>query len=303
MGQERRASALGIAGGLAVIYLVWGSTYLAMKVTIESMPPFLSGGVRFVVAGLVLWGWARAAGVDRPTARQWRNAAVVGVLFFLLGNGGVGWAFDVEKVPSGLAALTVATTPAWMVLIDWAWGGPRPRLPVGVGIAVGLVGVAVLVGTDGESGVSLPGAVALTTASVAWAAGSIVARRADLPRSSALTTGMEMLAGGVALAALGGLTGEGPRLDLGRVSAPSAAAFVYLVAAAVVALCVYTWLLTVADPGLVGTYAFVNPVVAVALGAALADEPLTRQVGAAAALVVVGVALIAWPRSRRPEPS
>ena len=300
MGHERRASGAGVAAGLAVIYLVWGSTYLGMKVAIETMPPFLMGGARFLVGGAILLVWAWAAGAARPTARQWANAAVVGLLFFLAGNGGVAWAMDAEHVPSGLAALTVATTPAWMVLLEWAWGGQRPRLLVGVGIAVGLAGVAVLAaGGDTPGGVTPAGAAVLVGASAAWAVGSVFARHADLPGSPALTTGMEMAAGGVGLAVLGAAVGEHARWDPAGVSLASAGAFAFLVAAAVGALVVYTWLLTVADPGLVGTYAFVNPVVAVVLGAALADEELTRRTGVAAALVVLGVALIVWPR--RPE--
>lgn len=297
MGVERRAAAGAVALGLGVIYLVWGSTYLGMKVAIETIPPFLMGGVRFLLGGAALLVWAWAAGVPRPTARQWAHAAVVGVLFFLVGNGGVAWALDAEHVPSGLAALTVATTPAWMVLLDWLWGGPRPRALVGLGIAVGLVGVGVLTGGGDETGgVSVAGAVALTGASLAWAVGSLYARRVDLPRSARLTTGMEMVAGGVGLALAGAAFGEHGRFDPAGVSGASAGAFAFLVAAAVVALSVYTWLLTVADPGLIGTYAFVNPVVAVLLGWAVLGEGLTPRVGAAAALVVLGVALIVWPR-------
>ncbi|MBX9584428.1 MAG: EamA family transporter [Gemmataceae bacterium] len=295
MGQERRASRAGVVGCLAILYLVWGSTYLGMRVAMETAPPFLTGGTRFFLAGAVLYVWASARGIDRPTARQWGNAAFAGVLMLLVGNGCVAWAMAAEKVPSGLAALTVATTPAWMVLLDWAWGGPRPRALVGVGIAAGLAGVAVLAGA-GAGGVSVAGAAVLTLASVSWAVGSLFARHADLPRSPARTTGMEMLAGGAALAALGAAAGEHAGFDPAGVSLASALAFGYLLAAAVVAMSAFTWLMTVADPGLVGTYAFVNPVVAVVLGAALADEELTARTGAAAALVVLGVALIVWPR-------
>ena len=298
MGQERRASGLSIALGLACIYLVWGSTYLGMRVAIETLPPFLMGGVRFLLGGAVLLVWARAAGVPRPTARQWANAAVAGLFLFLGGNGGVAWAMDTEKVPSGLAALTVATTPAWMVVLDWAWGGRRPRAVVGLGILVGLAGVGVLAGGGADAGgVSVAGAVALTAASASWAVGSVFARHADLPRSPGLTTAMEMMTGGVGLAAAGAALGEHARFDPAGVSPASAVAFVLLVAAAVLALSVYTWLLGVADPGLIGTYAFVNPVVAVLLGWAVAGEKLSGRVGAAAALVVLGVALIVWPRS------
>ncbi|MBX9626405.1 MAG: EamA family transporter, partial [Gemmataceae bacterium] len=232
MGVERRAAGAGVAAGLAVIYLVWGSTYLGMQVAIETIPPFLMGGVRFLLGGAILLGWVWAAGVGRASARQWRNAAVAGVLLFLGGNGGVAWAFDVEKVPSGLAALTVATTPAWMVLLEWAWGGRRPRLVVGLGIAVGLAGVAVLAGGGGVAGgVSPAGAAALTIASLSWAVGSIFARRSDLPRSPAQTTAMEMLAGGAALAAVGWLAGEPARFIPANVTTVSGVAFAYLVAA------------------------------------------------------------------------
>ncbi|MDB5308548.1 MAG: hypothetical protein JWO38_2750 [Gemmataceae bacterium] len=297
LGVRKEASRVGLILGLAVIYVVWGSTYLAIHYAIETVPPFLMAGARFLLAGALLTGWAWARRDGRPTGRQWRNAAVAGLLMLLVGNGGVTWAQ--QTVPSGVASLVAATMPGWLVVFEWGRAGRRPRPAVAAGIVVGLTGVAVL-GLPGlvglSDGVSLSGTAALLVAAASWAAGSLFARHADLPRSPTLTTGMEMLAGGVALTATGVLTGEPDRFDPVDVSAASAAAFLYLLAAAVLALSVYTWLLTVADPGLVGTYAFVNPVVAVLLGWAVAGEQLTPPVGLAAALVVAGVALITWPR-------
>lgn len=277
----------------ACIYLVWGSTYLAIRVAVETLPPFLMAGTRFVLAGAFLYAWGTRRGVPRPTARQWRNAVIAGVPLFVMGNGGVSWAE--QKFPSGLAALVVATLPAWLLLFDWLIGGRRgPRAIELIGIGLGLAGVAVLA-TPQEGG-SPVGVAVLTGASIAWAGGSLFTRYADRPASPVRTSGMQMLAGGVVMLALGPVLGETSRLSLAAVSVDSALAFAYLLAAAVVVVPAYTWLLTVSSPALVGTYAFVNPVVAVALGWALAGEPMTAETGLAVVLVVAGVGLLTWPR-------
>jgi drug/metabolite transporter (DMT)-like permease len=255
MGTESPpASRVKLILAFACIYVVWGSTYLAIRVAVETLPPFL------------------------------------------MGNGGVSWAE--QTFPSGLAALVVATLPAWLLLFDWLIGGRRGPRPVEViGIGLGLAGVAVLA-TPQEGGSQMIGVAVLVGASIAWAGGSLFSRYADFPASPVRTAGMQMLAGGAVMVALGPVLGETSRLSLGVVSLDSALAFTYLVAAAVVALPAYTWLLTVSSPALVGTYAFVNPVVAVALGWALAGEPLTGRTGLAVVLVVSGVALLTWLRRR-----
>jgi drug/metabolite transporter (DMT)-like permease len=277
----------------ACIYILWGSTYLAIRVAVETLPPFLMAGTRFLLAGGFLYILASRQGAPRPTGRQWQNAAIAGVPLFVMGNGGVSWAE--QSFPSGLAALVVATLPAWLLLFDWSIGGRRrPGLIEVVGIGLGLGGVAVLA-TPGEGG-SPVGVAVLVGASIAWAAGSLLSRYADLPTSPIRTAGMQMLAGGAVMVALGPVLGETGRLNVGTVTAESVASFAYLVAVAVVALPAYTWLLTVSSPAIVGTYAFVNPVVAVLLGWAVVRESMSPRTGLAVVFVVAGVAMLTWPR-------
>ena len=284
-----------LVAAFLAIYLIWGSTYLAIRFAIETIPPFLMAGARFVVAGSVLFAVARARGAPPPTMRQWGATTVVGLLLLLGGNGGVVWAEQV--VPSGLAALIVATVPLWMVLLEWARpGGERPSATVAGGIALGLVGVALLVGPGRVAGVGRVdplGAAVLLGASLAWAAGSLYSRRASLPIAPLLGAGMHMLSGGAALLLVGLLVGEGSRVVPETISAKSALALLYLIVfGAIIGFTAYVWLLRVTTPARVATYAYVNPVVAVLLGWALADEPLGLRVMAAAAMIVAAVALI-----------
>ncbi len=278
----------------AAIYVLWGSTYLAIRLAVETLPPFLMAGSRFLAAGTALYAFGVRTGTPAPSPRHWRNAAVGSVPLFVLGNGGVTWAE--QAVPSGAAALVVATLPAWLLLLDWAYGGRTgPRAVELAGIGLGIAGVALL---SAPGGIDPVGAGALLLAALAWAVGSLFNRYADLPASPARTAGMQMLVGGAIMAALGLALGEGGRLDPAAVSGRSAAAWAYLAAVAVVALPAYNWLLTATSPALVGTYAFVNPVVAVVLGWAVAGEPLGGRTGAAAALVVLGVMLLVLSRGR-----
>jgi drug/metabolite transporter (DMT)-like permease len=303
MGTERpTASRLALVAGFAVIYVVWGSTYVAIGLGVRTLPPFLMAGTRFLLSAAVLGLWAYLRGDARPTRRQWRNAAAAGVLMFVGGNGGVSFAQKV--LPSGLVALVVATVPAWLALFDWAGvSGRRPRARELAGIALGLGGVGALATAEHAPGVARPDMIGLViAASAAWAAGSLFARGADLPRSPVSVTAMEMLAGGVAVGALGLATGEAHRFDPAAVDNDSVWAFAYLLVAGLVALPTYTWLLTVTSPALVGTYAFVNPVVAVLLGWAVLGESLSGRALAAAALVVGGVVLITWPNAGRSRP-
>lgn len=296
MGTDRPVSRVKLVLAFACIYVLWGSTYLAIRVAVETFPPFLMAGTRFLVAGSFLYLLAVRQGTPRPTGRQWRNAIIAGVPLFVMGNGGVSWAQ--QTFPSGLAALVVATLPAWLLLFDWTIGGRRrPGLVEVVGIGLGLAGVGVLSATA-ETGPPVAAAV-LVGASIAWAAGSLFSRYADLPSSPVRTAGMQMLAGGAVMVVLGSLLGEANRAGTTAPSAGPVAAFAYLVAVAVVALPAYTWLLTITSPALVGTYAFVNPVVAVALGWAVMDEPMTPRTGLAVVLVVAGVGLLTWPRRGR----
>lgn len=297
MSERPSGARVGLA--LAAVYLVWGSTYLAIRFAVETLPPFLMAGTRFLVAGSLLYGWRRAAGFPRPTVAQWRAAAVVGGLMLLGGNGGVVWAE--QWVESGTAALMVASVPLWMVLLDWARpGGRAPRPAVWAGIAVGLVGVALLFGAPTVDARYTAGWVVLLLASIAWAAGSLYSRSAVLP-APLLATGMQMLAGGALLVLAGIGTGELAGVDPTRFSARSILALGYLIVfGSLIGYTAYVWLLRVTAPALASTYAYVNPVVAVFLGWLLAGERITPRIVLASLVIVGGVALITTARARRP---
>lgn len=288
--------------GFSAIYLLWGSTYLAIRFAIETLPPFLMAGTRFLVAGVALFIWARSRGVGLPDRTQVRDAAIVGVLLLLLGNGGVVWAE--QWVPSGLAALIVATVPLWMVALDWLWNGAaRPPLGVWAALLVGLGGVGLLTGTAaiGDAGrQGLIGAGVIVFSAFAWSVGSIYSKRVKMPAAPRMATAIQMTAGGCALLLTGTVLGEWGRFDPGSVSLRSALALLYLiVAGSLVAFSAYIWLLQVTTPARVSTYAYVNPVVALFLGWLLADEPVGPLTFAAAGLIlasVMALSLLASPR-------
>lgn len=285
----------------AAVYVIWGSTYLAIRFAIQTIPPGLMAGTRFVIAGAILYAWARLGGAPRPTRANWRAATIVGALLLLGGNGAVVWAE--RTVPSGLAALLAATTPIFMVLIDWLHhGGERPTLLRIAGLVLGLVGILVLVnpGSGGGSAVDPIGALMLLGGSVAWSLGSLYTRHAEMPASPLMATGIEMLAGGVLLLLAGAATGELRHFSLAAVTASSAIGLAYLITfGAIIGFTAYIWLLQVASPARVATYAYVNPVVAVILGWALAGEPITARTLVAAAIIIGSVVMISVGRGDR----
>ncbi|HWP57855.1 MAG TPA: EamA family transporter [Candidatus Acidoferrales bacterium] len=288
-----RASPWAIWVALAAVYLIWGSTYLAIRYAVETLPPFLMAGVRFIVSGAFLYALRRARGDPAPQARQWASATIIGTLLLVGGNGGVSWAE--QFVASGLVALLVATVPLWMVLLDALRpGGRLPGLRVAAGILIGFAGVVTLVGGEQARSHSedVIGAWVVVGASLLWALGSLFGRAADLPRSPLLGTSMEMLTGGAALIVLGTLAGEWQELHLAQASARSFLALGYLVVFGSTGFAAYVWLLRVAPTPLVATYAYVNPLVAVLLGYLLAAEPLTARTLFAAAAIVGSVALV-----------
>ena len=295
------ASRAQLLSAFAAVYIIWGSTYLAIRFAVETIPPFLMAGARFFVAGALLYVWALSRGAPRPSRAEWRAAAVTGTLLLLFGNGLVSWAE--QYISSGIAALLVTTTPLWMVLLDWARpGGERPRGAVFVGLALGFAGIVVLVGPGalaGDEGVNVPAALAVLVASFAWAAGSIYSRSAPKPASTLQGVGMQMLVGGAILGVVGPLLGE--RVDVAEVSMRSGLSLLYLIlVGALVGYTAYVWLLGHTTAAKASTYAYVNPVIAVLLGALLADEALNARVGIAALLIVGAVALITTVRSQRP---
>jgi drug/metabolite transporter (DMT)-like permease len=284
-----------IVAAFAAVYIVWGSTYLAIRYAVQSMPPFLMAGARFVVSGVILYAWARHRGARAPTARQWRDASITGVLMLCLGNGAVGWAE--QRVPSGLAALLVAVVPLWMVLIDWARpNGQRPTALVIAGVIVGFAGLIVLIGpsnlTGGDTAFSIA-ALVLVAASLAWASGSVFNRFGARPESAALSTGLQMIGGSVGLVAVGLLRGEAAQVHLGQVTVPSWIGWLYLVTfGSLVGFTAYIYLLKTVSPAKASTYAYVNPLVAVFLGWSIAGESVTTRTLAAAAVILTGVAMI-----------
>ena len=297
-----RASRTQILAAFASIYLIWGSTYLAIRYAVETIPPFIMGGVRFVVSGILLYAWARSRGAPRPTQLHWRNAVIAGGLLLLGGNGAVVWAE--QFVPSGLTALLVSILPFWLVIIEWV--RPPRRRPHGavlVGLIIGFIGIVVLVGPGnlgGHGDVRPIGAVVLILGSLSWAIGSFFSRDADLPESGLLTTGMEMLGGGALMLIAGTLSGELKQFDIRHVSAPSAIGLAYLITfGSLLGFTSYIWLLDKVSPARLGTYAYVNPVVAVVLGWAIASERLSLRTAVAAAIVICAVALITTARSSR----
>jgi drug/metabolite transporter (DMT)-like permease len=283
---------------MAAVYIVWGSTYLAIRFAVETMPPFLMAGVRFLIAGAAVYAFRRLRGDPAPARFEWRSAAIVGLLLLVGGNGSVVWAE--QRVPSGIAALLVGSAPLWMVLIDSLRpGGRRPGGWAILGVLVGFVGIAVLVGPSQligiEGNVDSLGAGALTLAALFWAAGSLYNRGARLPASPLLGTGMEMLAGGSGLLLLGTLTGEWSRLDFAGIAPRSWWGLGYLIVfGSLVGFAAYVWLLRVAPTTLVSTYAYVNPLVAIFVGNWLASEPITLRVLIAAAIIVGSVAAITF---------
>lgn len=297
-------SRTSLVGGFLAVYIIWGSTYLAIRFGVESMPPFLMAAVRYVVPGALMYAWMRRRGAPAPTGRQWRNAAVVGALMLLGGNGIVTWAE--QWVPSGLTALIIASVPLWMGLMNWmVEPASRPRARGITGIFLGFAGVAILVKPGGDLAGdprTVGAALAIVLASGLWAAGSLVARKADSPPSPFLATAMQMLTGAGALAITGTLSGEWGRLDLAAVTVKSALALFYLMTfGSIVALSAYVWLLQVTTPAKVSTYAYVNPVVAVLLGWALAAESVSGRTLTAAAIIILAVVLITTERARRPR--
>lgn len=290
---------------LLSVYIVWGSTYLAIAFAVQTMPPFLMAAARFLIAGGMLYAWRRFVSHDpAPRKIEWRSAAIVGLLLLLGGNGGVVWAE--QRVPSMIAALLVGSAPLFMVLIDALRpGGVRPSWQTALGVLIGFAGIALLVspeqGSSSRQGLDLTGILVLMLGSFLWAAGSLYSRKACLPGSPLLGTGMEMLAGGTGLLVLGTLTGEWSRLDLGAISLPSLLGLGYLIFfGSLVGFASYTWLLRNAPTPLVSTYAYVNPLIAIFLGNWLAQEPLTPTILVSALIILSSVALINMQRAARP---
>jgi drug/metabolite transporter (DMT)-like permease len=290
-----------LAAGLLTIYLVWGSTYFAIAVADRTLPPLLMLSVRFLIAGALLYGWCAWRGEvasARPGRREWTAAAIVGGLLLVVDTGGV--ALAEQRVASGIAALLIATVPLFMVMLDRVAHGVRIPAGAAAGIAAGLIGVGLLVGPGGR--LDSLGVVVLLVASFAWAAGSVYARVAPLPRHPLLAAAMQMLSAGVLLAGAGIGMGELSHVRLGAISASSLGAVAFLVLfGSILAFTVYGWLLQRASTSLLSTYAYVNPAVAVFLGWAFAGEHVGGKEIAAGFVILSSVALLLTARAPRRE--
>jgi len=293
-GGRGAARPLTIWVALSAVYVIWGTTYLAIRVVNETLPPLLSASVRFLVAGALMYAWTIRRGDregDRPGRAHWRAAAVIGALLLLGGNGGVVWA---EKtIPSGLAALLVALVPLWMALLDRVVYHRHLGARTVVGLVAGFGGAALLVGGEAAGDVDLVGMLFVVGASLCWSIGSLYSRQARLPSRPFVGISMEMLAGGVALGIVGVAVGELGRIDVSGFSRASLLGLLYLIVfGSWVGFSAYLWLLRVARTSLVSTYAYVNPVVAVFLGWLILDEVITVRTLVAGGIIVVAVALI-----------
>jgi drug/metabolite transporter (DMT)-like permease len=294
-----RYSRARLIAAFAAVYVIWGSTYLAIRYSVQTIPPFLMGGSRFIVSGAILVAWARLRGERLPSTREWLGATITGVLLVCGGNGAVAWAE--QRVPSGIAALLVAVVPLWMVLIDWLRPhGTRPKFSAMIGIIIGLCGLALLVGSDALSGrgaFDLSGAIILILGSLSWAVGSIHSRQTSQAQSAVMSTGTQMIGGSAGLLLGAVVLGEVQRFDVTTVSTESALGWLYLVTfGSLVGFTAYIYLLKVTTPAKASTYAYVNPLVAVFLGWAIAGEPITARTLVAAAVILAGVAMITLGR-------
>ncbi len=291
----------------SIIYFVWGSTFLAIRVGVREVPPFLLAGMRFLVAGIVLYGWMRARGTRSPTRREWAGATLLALLIFVCDYGLLFWAE--RRVPSGIAAVMLATIPVFMALSEIViLKTQRLTMRLAVALVVGIGGVAVLVSHSvsfGDAPIDPVGACALIAAAISWSAASALTRKLALPAEKAMSSGVQMLAGGVLLVLTAALLGEFRGFHIEMVSVKAWLALTYLiVAGSIIGFTAYVWLIHHESPTKVGTYAYVNPVVAVLVGYFFGGEALGARTVAGAALVLVSVVVITTtPKQSQAAPS
>ena len=295
METEARPPSWNILLAFAVIYFVWGSTFLAIRIGVHEVPPFLLAAIRFFTAGIVLYAWLRLKGTPAPSPRQWISASALGALIFVLDYGCLFWAE--QRVPSGVTAVVLATIPVCIALLEIIFlRTQKLTLRLGIALLVGICGVAVLVNRSfsfGEAPINRAGAIALLVASATWSVATILTRRVPLPASKAMSAAAQMLAGGVLLFVLAAIAKEFTGFRMGAVSWRAWFALVYLIiAGSIVGFTAYVWLLHYESPTKVGTYAYVNPVVAVALGYFFGGEAVGPRTLLGALLVLVSVVAI-----------
>jgi drug/metabolite transporter (DMT)-like permease len=286
--------------GFAAIYIIWGSTYLAIRFAVDTLPPFMMAGLRFVLGGLLFYAWARIGGAEKPQPSHWWPAALIGLLLAGGGTGLVSWAE--VTVPSGLTALLVAMVPMWIVLADWVRpGGVRPTRLMVLGLLLGFAGVGLLIDPTNMTGaddIDKFGAFLVIVATISWATGSIYSRHAHQPKSKTVGAGMQMICGGFGLLIASGLTGEFSGFDYGSVTFESWLALGYLITIGSGAFAVYIWLLAASTPAKVATYAYVNPIIALLLGNLLAGEALNVRMVGCSAMIIVAVVIIIMAKAK-----
>ena len=285
---------------LVALYIVWGSTYLAIRFAVESIPPFFHAGIRFLISGLILVIWQRAAGTAMPTRKQWISLAVIGNLLLLGGNGLVAWAE--QTIPSGVAALVIGSIPMFLVVTEaFRPGGVKPNRWTFLGLLIGFVGIFILVGPSeltGGTRLNPFGIGALLVACVFWSLGSVYSKHADVPKSSLMSTGGQMLMGSIGLFVVSMASGEMSGWSPADMTTKSLLGLVYLIfIGSLIGFVAYGWLLQNAPISLVATYAYVNPIVAILLGNWLAAEPLEPRIWLAAGIIVGSVIFINRTRS------
>jgi len=303
---EKKPSTGAFILAFTAIYLIWGSTYLGIRIAVSTMPPFAMAGARFFVAGLVMFAILRARGTAWPSPRQWRDHAIVGTFLLVGGNGLTSWA---ERfTPSGITALIIGVTPIFMVLTEWAWrGGQRPNFAVFIGMALGLAGLAWLAMpdaiVDGHTAIKPLSVIALASACAFWSFGSIFSRHAKPATPPFLASAIQMLCGSVMLMLTALVRGEYSQIDLHAFSGASWFAFAYLISiGSLVGFSTFVWLMKHSTPARVSTYAYVNPVVAIILGALVLHEPISPRVEVAALFIIAAVVIVTTQKGRLKKP-
>ena len=288
---QKRNDSIKVALAFLAIYIVWGSTYLAIRYAVETIPPLVTAGIRHTIAGSILLAWAWARGY-RPRREHWVAGIVLGALFFLVGHGTLHWAE--QHVASGLAALLIATEPMFILVLAWLSGQQKISRMSALGLALGVAGVAILTGVEVSSkGASLVGTLAVLLGSLSWAAGVVISPKLKLPTDALARTAVPLVCGAVMLLATAGITGEFHALHWSAISLRSMVGLAFLIVfGSIIAFTAYTWLLQRCPPTLVATHTYANPVVAVLLGWLLASEPLTARVALASVAILGAIVLI-----------
>ena len=300
--QTDKNNAIKVVLAFAAIYIIWGTTYLVIRIAVETIPPFFMAGTRFLIAGIIAFAFLRARGVPFPKRLHWRSAVIIGAFLIVGGNGLVTW--SEQQVPSGIAALVVATVPLWITLFDWLiYKGARPGKQIIVGLLLGFLGIGLLIGPDqfrGTATFSLSSLLVLLMAPILWSLGSLYSRQAHLPENVFMSTAMEMLAGGMLLMVAGLITGEVTELNVAEISTRSLLLVLYLtIFGSIVALTAYVWLLKTVHPARVATYTYVNPVIAIFLGWLVLSEPITAQTLMAVVVLIFAVVLITTQKQKQ----